>query len=310
MSTSIRLLHSPSKLNLDSYSATLLLTHSPSQTTNQQRLESYLSSSSSQPDLSLSSHSNSTDTPRDLNSRIKILELYTLHVLPRTNEWQYARDFINMSEVLDDERRDAFLSALQTLQDEQSRDDDNDDREAQILREKDEQLEEEEKRRANDAKARASEQPQPRGRDEKGHHRRSKSERDYGIESSPRRQPDSAVPPTGRKKSPHSRRSHFSPTSRAAAAPSKRSTNSAKGNKTGVYKRSAAFLLELQRRLTFLAHSMSKNPMALMKLILFLVGLVMTFSRRDVRERVRRITGGAWDKVKGTVGMGVKVSYI
>ena len=33
-----------------------------------------------------------TDTPRDLEKRIKLLELYTLHVLPRNEEWDYARE--------------------------------------------------------------------------------------------------------------------------------------------------------------------------------------------------------------------------
>ena len=59
-----------------------------------------------------------TDTPRDLNTRIKLLELYTLHILPRNDEWDYAREFINMSEVLDDERKEAFLLALQSLKEE------------------------------------------------------------------------------------------------------------------------------------------------------------------------------------------------
>ena len=59
-----------------------------------------------------------TDTPRDLNTRIKLLELYTLHVLPRNDEWDYAREFISMSEVLDDERKEAFLLALHSLKEE------------------------------------------------------------------------------------------------------------------------------------------------------------------------------------------------
>lgn len=56
------------------------------------------------------------DTPKDLNSRIKILELFTLHVLPRNNEWDYARSFVSNSDILDEERREAFLQTLNELQ--------------------------------------------------------------------------------------------------------------------------------------------------------------------------------------------------
>ena len=59
-----------------------------------------------------------TDTPRDLEKRIKLLELYTLHVLPRNEEWDYAREFITMSEMLDEERKEAFLLALHSLKEE------------------------------------------------------------------------------------------------------------------------------------------------------------------------------------------------
>ncbi|KAK5039091.1 hypothetical protein LTR16_011871, partial [Cryomyces antarcticus] len=125
----------------------------PSQTTNQQRLETYLSASAA-PTLditaqhlsapthphppSLADASNGTSTPKALNSRLKLLELYTLHVLPRTDEWAYARDFIALSEVLDDERKDAFLQALQSLRDEKER---GAEREAQLRREQQAQLE-------------------------------------------------------------------------------------------------------------------------------------------------------------------------
>ncbi|KAA8564116.1 hypothetical protein EYC84_012097 [Monilinia fructicola] len=113
--------------------ATLLLAHARTQKVNQTRLETYLATSDT-PSLSMSQSptpttanpfpgskrrsQSGTDTPRDLNARVKILELYTLHVLLRNNEWDYAREFITMSEVLDDERREAFLGALRSLKEE------------------------------------------------------------------------------------------------------------------------------------------------------------------------------------------------
>lgn len=65
------------------------------------------------------------DTPKDLNSRIKILELFTLHVLPRNNEWDYARSFVKNSDILDEERREAFLQTLNELQEAKEQEDAN-----------------------------------------------------------------------------------------------------------------------------------------------------------------------------------------
>ncbi|KAI4722024.1 hypothetical protein E4T48_01675 [Aureobasidium sp. EXF-10727] len=146
--------------------ATLLLAHMPSQKLNQQRLETYLSALSnpsfdiaahleaSQQSMRISSHHNGTSTPRDLNTRLKLLELYTLHVLPQNDEWDYARDFISMSEVLDDERRDAFLQALHTLKEEKALDG---IREKELQRRQDEEMQqrriEDERRRKEEARA-------------------------------------------------------------------------------------------------------------------------------------------------------------
>jgi hypothetical protein len=45
-------------------------------------------------------------------------------------------------------------------------------------------------------------------------------------------------------------------------------------------------------------------------MMLFVLAFIVAFSRREIRERARRIVGTSWNKVRGTVGMGVKVSYI
>ena len=137
----------------------MLLSHCQSQKTNQQCLESYLSAlTTSNLDAAQDKQTNGdqhadspsqhrptrpnvgTDSPRDLNARIKILELYTLHVLPRNEEWDYAREFIGISQILDDENRDAFFHTLQSLQDEVT---ESARREADMRRQQDEQLERE-----------------------------------------------------------------------------------------------------------------------------------------------------------------------
>lgn len=59
-----------------------------------------------------------------------------------------------------------------------------------------------------------------------------------------------------------------------------------------------------------LGSSLRTNPMLLMRLIAFIVSIIVVFSRKNLRERIRRILGSGWNKVKQTAGMGVKVSYL
>ncbi|KAA6413864.1 MAG: hypothetical protein FRX48_02226 [Lasallia pustulata] len=301
--------------------ATLLLAQSPSQTVNQQCLESYLSASS-QLNLNISdsleaingherdargqnSRSNGTNTPRSLNSRIRVLELYILHVLPRNEEWAYARSFIDMCEILDEERREAFSQALQGLEDEKKRDH---EQEARLLQERDRKLEQErqrgEQRRLEEVAAELEYTERERG---SKLHKRSDSEKDYGIERTPSAHGNGNSRSVASKetikpaKAAQSNRAQLSPTSRT---PPKRK------NQQSLYRRSAALLAAAQHLISNMAQSISNNPMVLLRTVLFLVGVIMTFSRRDIRDRLQRITDSSWDKVRRTVGMGVKVSYI
>ena len=50
--------------------------------------------------------------------------------------------------------------------------------------------------------------------------------------------------------------------------------------------------------------------MFLLQLLAFIVGLLVVISRKDVKDRVRRLLAQGWGKVRQTAGMGVKVSYI
>lgn len=86
--------------------ATLLLGHMQDQRLNQQRLETYLAASDGggangqmafgQDGIS-TPMSNSSSSPKMLQTRLKILELYALHVLPANEEWEYASSFIEMN---------------------------------------------------------------------------------------------------------------------------------------------------------------------------------------------------------------------
>jgi hypothetical protein len=286
------------------YRATLLLNHSASQTLNQQRLETYLSSYG-QPNLDIAEHlrnspshhshtrpNGGTDTPKDLAARVKIIELFTLHVLPRNEEWDYAREFINMSEVLDEERKDVFLQTLEGIKEEKEQ---GELRAAALQREKDAELErqmrEEERRRAEEAAAAE--------RLEQKNHRRNNSKVDSGIEKSRPNGTSKAKPGKPSDKTSGSKSTLSSPAS---------SKNVKKTDKPARSNRALANVL--RNILQYISKTIAGNPLSIARTLLFMLGVIMALSRQNIREKIRKITGSGWQKIKGTVGMGVKVSYI
>jgi hypothetical protein len=259
---------------------------------------------------------NGADTPKELSSRLKILELFTLHVLPRNEEWDYARSFINNSDILDDERREAFLQTLLELQEAM----DTEDRavELEFHRGRDEELkrqqeEEEERKQAHAAAEELRRAPEQNG----SIHKRSSSEVDYGIEKShPSGTPtsvDAAESKPAAAKSrptpgPASGRTQFSP---PAETPKHRpARKSPQSHSNGMLTQARQLVRALQSLVRNVAGAVTSNPTTLFRAFLFVLAILITFSRREVRERVRRIVGSSWDKIRGTVGMGVKVSYI
>lgn len=223
---------------------------------------------------------NGTDTPRDLEKRIKLLELYTLHVLPRNEEWDYAREFITMSEVLDDERKEAFLLALHSLKEEKE---DTEVREEKLRQQQQEQMEE----RRRETEARRLEQS--RAEDER--RKREEENRRQPRGSDDRSRKPYPTPPS-------SRTSHQPPAKKPSTPP------------PGLYNRATGMFAAVQALIANTAHQMTANPMAMFRTFLFLLAFVLAIGRRDLRERIMRIIRQAWDKVRRTVGMGVKVSYI
>lgn len=241
------------------------------------------------------SASSGADTPKDLAARVRIIELFTLHVLPRNEEWEYATEFINLSEVLDEERKELFLQTLEGLKEEKER---GELRAAELQRQKDAELDkqrEDERRQAEEAAAAA--QPKANG------HKRNTSEVDYGIEKGSTRSPSKGKGSKASDKSSNGKSS-------ARTALSSSSKNSKKQLKPETRSQSRAVTNAIRNLFKHIVQSISGNPMSILRTVLFLLGILMAMSRQDVRERIRRITGGAWQKVKGTVGMGVKVSYI
>jgi hypothetical protein len=228
------------------------------------------------------SQHNGTDTPRDLNTRIKLLELYTLHILPRNDEWDYAREFITMSEVLDDERKEAFLLALHSLKEEKE---DTEAREEKLRQQQQEQLEE----RRRETEARRLEQS--RAEDE----RRKREEEN-------RRQP--------RGTDERLRKPQPPPPSQSSRSPRQPINKKTSTPPPGFYNRASSLFAAVQAAITNSARQMTSNPLVFLRTLLFLLALGLAFGKRDLRERIMRILRQALDKLKRTVGMGVKVSYI
>jgi len=290
--------------------ATLLLAHAKTQKTNQARLETYLAASTN-PTLDISnrlqaprsrsrgpSPSKGTDTPRDLNARVKILELYTLHVLLRNNEWDYAREFISVSSVLDEERREAFLQALQSLQDEQK---EHELREREEQRYQDEQL----KRDIEDAKRKRLEhEERERLEKERRNRDRGGGEVDYGVEetSPPTPRPGSSKSRSSANGRPITKKSNLSPTARSAV-PAKKAPPT-------LVTRAGNIISNMRKVLEDMAVNFQTRPLFLLQMLAFVIGLVAVLSRKDVKDRLKKIVYSGWMKVRSTAGMGVKVSYI
>lgn len=218
-----------------------------------------------------------------------------------------------MSEVLDDERKEAFLQALHGLKEDQEN---TAQREKELQKQQREQLEEQrrsqEEQRIAEAK-RADEEA-----------RRREEARKYPPQRPPDMSPTSAG--AGGTSMSKSRPSPGSPTAGTSssssrpsrAIPSKKNQVSRQRNNppppttatATLYSRATALFNNIQTLVLGMGQGLASNPMALMRMLLFLLMFALAFGRRDIRERVKRIMGKAWGKVSATVGMGTKVSYI
>ncbi|KXJ94477.1 hypothetical protein Micbo1qcDRAFT_231960 [Microdochium bolleyi] len=313
--------------------ATLLLAHARTQVLNQKRLENYLAASAT-PNLDIMQRleqakspprlgsrtrrpssrgaPSGADTPRDLNARVKILELYTLHVLLRNNEWDYAREFISLSSVLDEERRDAFLQALQSLEEEQQ--------EAERLEREEKERQDEQLRKDLEMarKLRAENEERERRRLEEERSRREGSEVDYGIDQSPavtqtneKATNGSAKGSSSSSKPRHSRKSSSVSKRGGPASPSGKAGNSRAVTTTNTLSARVTMLMSyLSRLMEQLGVHIRTNPVALLKLVAYIAMFVTMLGNRKFRERIQRVLGAGWNKVRATAGMGVKVSYI
>lgn len=135
-------------------------------------------------------------TPRDLHARLKLVELYTLHVLPRNEEWELAHAFLSNSEHLDDEKKEAFLGALESLK--------RETQEQERQREADRIAEERRLREAEAEEAKRQQESDRLAREQSQISRREKREKNRPTTTNP--QPQSPHPKRNRNRNPPQRR--------------------------------------------------------------------------------------------------------
>ncbi|EKJ70723.1 hypothetical protein NXS19_011714 [Fusarium pseudograminearum] len=319
--------------------ATILLAHARDQKLNQHKLEAYLAASNT-PNLDVAGRlaesaspitnryrspakgASGANTPRDLNARVKILELYTLHVLLRNNEWDYAREFISVSSVLDEERREAFLQALQSLHDEQQeqekleneerqRQEDELQKEIEAAKKLRAENEERERKRIEEERAKREEEEKEKAKAKQAEEESAKREGgevDYGVDDTASHN-GSTRPRKARTLSSSSKQSRVSKTQSTSQAGSK-ANGKAVSRPPTLASRASMVISHLGVVIEKLRASLNANPMLLFKFMAFIMGLLLMFGNANLRARVKRILSVFWAKVKGTAGMGVKVSYI
>ena len=267
--------------------STLLLGHMQSQKLNQQRLELYLTMSDpaasgghrfADGNDGATSMSSASSSPKALETRLRILELYTLHVLPANQEWEYAESVIELSDALDDERKDAFLHALQGLREES-------DGTAQRERELQEQREQEmlQLQKAEQAARRAEEKQK-----QEDMRRRSELNKQRSAPTRPKVQKPSTslpAPPPKPSKEPRPPRRTF-------------------------YRRASLVILNLHQIVLRAGREINITNKALLRFLVFVLALLLLTARRDLRVQLQRVLNGGWSKLKQTIAMGVKVSYI
>lgn len=287
-----------------------MVAQAPAQKITQQRLETYLSTLGAM-SLEPSSNGNSdrvigSGSIKELNTRLKILEIFALHVLPRNEEWEYAREFVKLNEFLDEERKDCLLQTMKALQ-EQPQLEQRREQELKKQREAESAFTrgEEERRRANEASEKES--PKRRRQDVARRKEVPESIRSDIDRSNLQKTPDILSNDAVKKTTTttNKRESTRNPASQPLS-PSKKPRKPSQG----LYRKLSLLLHGIPRSLMQVGQGLSRHPMMILRTILFIVALLMALTRRDVRDRLMQIRDSTWDKVKRTVGMGVKVSYI
>lgn len=284
--------------------ATLLLGHMPDQRVNQGRLESYLASSEDAGMVGgydgvstpMSAHSAS---PKALQARVKVLELYALHVLPEVGEWEYAREFVEGCGNLDEERKEAFLAALEGLKEEREG---LKRREVELQRQREREAEAEAKRKEQEEKRRVEEAERER-------QQREQQQKANAAKTAANTATASGNKPRTSALSNNGSSSNSNANSQARSGQQPRSARKPPSSSPQQPANGATFLTRVSTLVQHLRRNVAPSLLST-RLLMFFLAFLLLATRRDVRLRLRRALADSWDKVRRTVGMGVKVSYV
>ena len=137
-------------------------------------------------------------------------------------------------------------------------------------------------------------------------HKISDSAGDYGIDEQLPVQVQKMTVDTDNTKAPRP-----PPFFRSKPIPVRSTRRNIKKEETAWLNRRITTMLEAFQGLVHkLALSMSMNSMTLLRTIFFLTALIVSISRHDVRANLVKIRTLGWDRLRSTLGAGVKVSYL
>ncbi|KAF3938181.1 hypothetical protein ABW19_dt0201803 [Dactylella cylindrospora] len=238
-----------------------------------------------------------SDSPKALAQRTKLMELYILHILPRVDEWDYAKEFTQMSPYLDDDKRDAFLSTLEALQKEKA------EVEARKL---------EEERAAAEAMEREQRLLEERLRDSaSAGESRSRST----VRKSDRKSESGTMRDRKRSTARSTASSDHRPLSRRSRSRkpySDESGDDALSTTSGTQRRAKNIIKQTtdiaSQVVKYVNHSYGAQKT--LQALVFVFALVWALAKKSTRSRLWRYLVFAWMKTMNTIGMGMKVTYV
>ena len=137
-------------------------------------------------------------------------------------------------------------------------------------------------------------------------HRISDSAKDYGIDEQSSVQFQNMNPDTN-----HTKAARLPRPFQGKPIPVRSAHGRVRKEETAWLYRQITTMLEVSQGLVQkLALSMSINSMTLLRTIFFLVALITAISRHDVRVNLVKMRTLGWDRLRSTLGAGVKVSYL
>lgn len=236
-----------------------------------------------------------------------------------------------MSAVLDDERKEAFIQALDSLKEEQeeaerkAREKEDairkDIENARKLRAENEEkekkrLEEERLKREQQQQQAASTASSSGGPTTEGDFGLSDSAPSKGTTGTTKKpslkKKASALKNGGASTSSSSNAKPARPSRKGASSPTATKTNPSSSAVTGpgMGTRASLILNNIRSVLDHVMTAFHGNPFLLYRTLAFIIGFLLMFSNKRVRDRITRVVQQGWGKVRATAGMGMKVSYI